>query len=364
MAQLPEPLNATVNLIYEAYEADAKSGHRPHLGASLIGRECARSIWYSFHWVTQEKMPGRVLRLLARGEIEEPRWWADLRRIGVTVHDRSPGGLQWRVSAHGGHFGGSLDAVVIGLPEAPKAYHVAECKTHNAASFKKLTASGVLESKPEHFAQMQVYMHLNGIDRAIYLATNKDTDALYTERVEYDATAAEQLMARAQSIIQATEPPLRISNDASWFSCKFCPHHAVCHGTDLPEVNCRTCAHSTPCVTKSDETPDEEGGHWSCEVAIQAGWSEPVTLDIQRTGCPSHRYIPIFLEKTGVVHGMRENGDVEYRDSVGLPFVNGEGPGALTSHELRALEDKDGAWLACSKKLELQNLGMEPEVVG
>ena len=39
-----------------------------------------------------------------------------------------------------------------------------------------LKAKGVEKSKPEHAAQMQVYMHLAGLERAFYLAVNKDTD--------------------------------------------------------------------------------------------------------------------------------------------------------------------------------------------
>lgn len=47
-------------------------------------------------------------------------------------------GRQFRVEAHGGHFGGSLDAVALGLLEAPKTCHVVEFKTHSAKSFAEL----------------------------------------------------------------------------------------------------------------------------------------------------------------------------------------------------------------------------------
>ena len=47
-------------------------------------------------------------------------------------------GRQWTLRDAGGHFGGSMDAVAIGFPDAPTAWHVCEFKTHSAKSFAKL----------------------------------------------------------------------------------------------------------------------------------------------------------------------------------------------------------------------------------
>jgi hypothetical protein len=67
MAALPPPACPTVTAIYAAYEAAADNGYRAHLGASLIGTECERAIWYSFRWATRARHTGRLLRL-NRGE--------------------------------------------------------------------------------------------------------------------------------------------------------------------------------------------------------------------------------------------------------------------------------------------------------
>ena len=99
------------------------------------------------------------------------------------------------------------------MPEAPRTWHVIELKTHNARSFAELRTHGVQKAKPEHWAQMQVYMHLTGLTRALYLAVCKDTDALYAERVRIDHAEAERLIERAGRIIFATRPPARISED-------------------------------------------------------------------------------------------------------------------------------------------------------
>ena len=121
MAPLPPPPTPTLDAIYAAYVAEANDGFRDHLGASIIGKECTRALWYDFRWVTRRTVSGRMLRLFDTGWREEDRLVRDLRRIGATVLDTDPEtGRQWQVTALGGHFGGSLDAVAIGLLEAPK----------------------------------------------------------------------------------------------------------------------------------------------------------------------------------------------------------------------------------------------------
>ena len=166
MAELPVPQSPTREAIFAAYEADADDGFRAHLGASLIGRECERALWYGFRWTTRLRHPGRMLRLFETGQREEARLVANLRRIGATVLEVDPEtGRQFQVAAHGGHFGGSIDGLALGLPEAPKTWHVLEFKTHSRKSFTALAAKGVEESKPQHFAQMQVYLYLGGLSR-------------------------------------------------------------------------------------------------------------------------------------------------------------------------------------------------------
>ena len=306
MAALPEPSSPTVEAIYAAYAAGQGAGYRDHLGASGIGASCPRAIWYGWRWTTRAQHTGRLLRLFETGQLAEARFVADLRRIGVTVYDTDEAGQQWTVRDDTGHFGGSMDGVAIGFAEAPKAWHVCEFKTHSAKSFASLKKDGVEKSKPQHFAQMQTYMHLAGIQRAFYLAVNKDTDELHAERVRYDAEAALRLLAKAHSIIGNPEPPARISTDPAWFECRFCDHHAACHGEAMPERHCRSCLHSTPIA----------GGEWHC--ARHAGVLAP---DIQRQGCAAHLFIPALVPGEQIDAGedwvdYRMPDGVEWRDGV------------------------------------------------
>jgi len=327
MATVPEPMHTTAEMIYRAYESDADDGHRPHLGASLIGHACERYLWLTFRWAGSKKHSGRMLRLFKAGNDFEPRIVAELRRIGVEVHDVAPDGKQWRVSSVGGHFAGHMDGAARGFPEAPKAWSVVEFKTHNAKSFAALLKEGVQKSKPQHYAQMQTYMGETGMVRAMYIAENKDTSELYAEWVHFDEVEFARLKARAERVITAAEPPLRCSNDPSWYVCKMCDFYSLCHGEEAPDVNCRTCAHSTPVV-------DGEDGKWNCREFGEVG------LIAQREShqCRTHRYIPILLERFATQKDY-VNGDVVYEHEHGT-LANGQGDGALSSLEIKACEQK------------------------
>lgn len=275
MTAIPEDKHGTAALINAAHEA-AQEPPRPHMGCSLIGDPCERKLWLSFRWAVVERFDGRILRLFRRGQHEESFVLADLERIGVKF---KPSAMQHRVD-FGSHVSGSLDGIILsGVPEAPKAAHVLEVKTHSAKSFAALKKDGVEKSKPLHFVQMQAYMHGTGIDRALYVAVNKDNDELHVERLHYQADVATYYIERAQRIALSDRMPPPLSTDASWWECKFCAAHEFCHGSRLTkEVNCRTCCHATA-------TADSK---WTCARYDNA----EIPLDAQRTGCEAHALHP------------------------------------------------------------------------
>lgn len=353
---------ATMAAIDGATLDNADTGLRPHLGASQIGKKCERALWYSFHWCKESAFPARVLRLFARGQREEDVLAGLLREAGVTVHqvDASTG-QQFSFRAIGGHFGGSMDGACIGLPDAPKSWHVLEFKTHNRKSFSDLQSRGVELSKPEHFAQMQCYMMWTGMTRALYMAACKDSDDLHLERVDYDAEVAHKMLEKAQRVINAPKPPECIG-DATWYECKMCDYRDVCHGTDAPMVNCRTCTHSTAeadgswtCARHSTAIKEHASGQHVGLYAPDGAWIKwlpqserpaqvgmtawPVSVSRQREGCIAHRYNPHLLHWADWVEADEAANTLTYIMD-GRRFTNGERPNGYSSHEILACQDK------------------------
>lgn len=324
MAELPEPPTPTLTAIYADYEVRQGDGFRDHLGASIIGKSCARSLWYDFRWITPARYSGRLLRLFETGQLEEDRLVRNLRATGATVLEVDPEtGRQFRVEAHGGHFGGSLDGVALGLLEAPKTWHVLEFKTHSVKSFNELTAKGVVLAKPQHAAQMQIYMHLTGITRALYVAVCKDTDALHVERIEAERAMAERLLEKAGRIIFAQHPPARISEDPAWFECRFCDHHAACHEGGGPAVTCRSCLHATP-VGALPEEVDTGSSSGSATSKDDGGWhcarhDRMLAPAEQRAACDRHLFIPDLIPGEVIDAG---DDVVTYRMADGSTWTN------------------------------------------
>lgn len=266
-------LGKVIGHVGDAYR-DTEESFRSHLGASLIGKICAREIWYGFHWATKPSFSGRMLRLFNRGHLEEARFLALLLSIGCQVYQQDEHGKQFRIRAEGGHFGGSGDGVVIGLPDlAPGTPALVEFKTHGEKSFKELASKGVQEAKFEHYIQMQVYMRKMGLAVALYLAVNKNNDELYGEIVTLDVIIADQFLDRAAKIIWMTSPPAMINKSVGWFDCKFCDQKPVCKMKKEPEVNCRTCDFSLPA----------EDAQWHCGKT-----NSMIPKEVQLVGCESY----------------------------------------------------------------------------
>jgi hypothetical protein len=249
-----EHLGRVLPHIGDAYRGQ-EEGFRTHLGASGIGKECARAIWYSFRWYTKSSFSGRMLRLFNRGHLEEGRFIAALLTIGVQIFQQDSDGKQFKISDVGGHFGGSGDGVAIGIPDLPAGTPcLLEFKTHGEKSFLKLQAEGVRGAKFEHYVQMQMYMRKMGIAVALYGAVNKNTDEFHFEIVTLDTIIADQFVGRARTIILMQDPPKKINESAGWFGCRFCDHRPVCHLDAKPEQNCRTC----------NSSEAREDGTWRC----------------------------------------------------------------------------------------------------
>jgi hypothetical protein len=227
--------------------------YRSHLGASAIGNECVRELWYGFRWALTPTFSGRILRLFNRGHLEEARFIALLRLCGFNVWSHTPEGHQLRIKY--GHFGGSCDAIVQGCPDVPNGEHcLTEFKTHGDRSFNELLTKGLVLSKYTHYVQMQIYMNGFGLKWGLYLAVNKNTDALYAEVIPFNYQVVEYHHRKAEYVISTPAPPRRISESAAWYQCKMCSFAQLCHYQQSPDRNCRTCTMSQPL---SD-------GNWVC----------------------------------------------------------------------------------------------------
>lgn len=309
-------------------EAGQEPG-RFHLGMSGLGEDCEKAIWNSWRWVYPEEFLARILKLFDRGNAEEAVFTKRLRAAGITVWDVDAQGNQFRIKHEAGHLAGSTDGVALNLPDAPDVPTLLEMKTHNDKSFKNLVKHGVAVSKPVHLAQMLLYMSGMNLQRALYLAVNKNDDSWHVELVQADPDAAEVLLNKGKRIIASTTPPTGISTNPTFFKCRWCSSQPVCQLGATPKMNCRTCQYAKP-VTDSESMD----APWECRRH-----EKPIDGPSQKAGCQDHVYIPELLEiwakKTDEGPGF-----VKYQHlTSGNEFVNGNVENGYLSSEIEKCRD-------------------------
>jgi hypothetical protein len=315
MAPIPRPVNHTVEAIYRAY-AESRARSYEGLGVSIsnLGEECERAVWYGFRWASPpEVVTGLKAITFETGDIEEERLLTALRMIGCEVVDRDERGRQFRYSAAGGHIRGKADGRTVGLPEAPKTWHMVECKSAKEKYYNEIVKKGVKLGYYAHYVQLLTYCYLAGMDRGLYLCRNKNTGEVYAERIEVDREEAIRLIARAERIIHAAEPPPKLHEDPeakmAWKCRSMCAHMATCHERAFARVTCRTCIHATPLPHGDAE--------WNC-----ARFGKPLSPEEQRAGCPAHLFIPATVP--GEVVEVDEDAEtVTYRLGDGSAWTDG-----------------------------------------
>lgn len=316
MTPLPEPIQHTVDAIYKAIAKRNRGGDSLGVPMSQCANECDRQTWYALRWAAPpETIDGQKQRRFETGSIEEDRLLNDLEAAGVKVERIDPAtGKQFKVELADGWLRGKIDGRGENIPEAPRSPHVIECKSHKEKSFKELLkhappkGEGLRRSKPDHFAQVQCYMHALTLGRALYIAVNKNDDAIYTERVAYDHTFVTVLEARIRRIVASDRAPPRLHDDPASkaaFACAWCPALTLCHERAFARVNCRTCI--------SAEFLD--GAVVRC-----AETGKVRNYDEQQGGCALHLFLPDLVPAEQIDAGDRW---VKYRLENGGEWING-----------------------------------------
>lgn len=208
------PLEEMVSLAREKMEAE--EGDRNYLGASIIGKECERELWYAFRHARKSAFPGRIHRRFDMGHWGEDRLIQDLRIAGFDVQCVNPLAKgakdQFRASLLGGLVSGGVDgfvsheslgehvhlleakvmvsskyerdeetgepianydsgkrsreflkaAVKKPMPDVGKAVDLlTKDKKKALGRWWKVKAQGVKRAQPTHYAQIQLYMGMS-----------------------------------------------------------------------------------------------------------------------------------------------------------------------------------------------------------
>ncbi len=244
---------------------------RSYMGVSLLGHHCPRYVWLTFRWAFKvQPLPRRVNRIFQRGHDEEPRFIAELNRIGVTVSES-----QNEIQFVDGHVKGHCDGIATGVLEAPKTPHLTEFKTMNEKAFREITkANSVKQSHPQYYVQVQLYMKGFKLKRYLFMSVNKNDESFYVERGKLNNDVIDFTLSKAHDLVYSNTLP-QTCYTKTFYKCRWCDAAGLCWIPGIePEKNCRTCFYSMP-IKK---------GNWYCSRNDGV-----IPVEFQRKGCDSYR---------------------------------------------------------------------------
>lgn len=234
--QRDDPVIIAIRKNMEAEKAIEKS--RPYLGASEIGQECSRRIWYNYNNYKAKPIEWQGCMAIECGHRSEAVVAGLLRGVdGIELYTEDENGNQYGFSDFDGRFKGHYDGVIKGLPQAPTVFHTWEHKDAGDKKFKEFVAAKLKFGEKDalknwnyiYYIQAQLYMHYEGLTRHYLTVSLSGVRDLQSCRTEYNKDVAEAHINKAKRIIDAKLPPARISDKPDYYMCRFCPFSEVCH---------------------------------------------------------------------------------------------------------------------------------------
>lgn len=317
---------------------------RHYLGASEIGHDCNRYLFYSFRNACKRSIPASGIKAIQDGYNQEDITIARLRALpfielvntdGTFDKEGKPNQIGFKLLLD--HFRGHIDGMIKGIVQAPATWHVWEHKAVNEKKFDQLKK--LIEEKGEkealelwdytYYAQAQIYMHCFQMERHYIVVSTPGGRNHIGCRTEYKRAIADNLISKAKEIIfDNWTIPARISEKREFYKCQWCHMQGVCHDGEFPDVHCKTCRYREPV----------ENGDNKCllkDVIIEE--------TLLNTGCSDHVYNPSLLPNVSLVE-HQDDGCVLVTDKgfkfantslIGFPDVKGELDGIYTSRELK-----------------------------
>lgn len=218
-------MNKTIEKIHERIDQaliTKREAPRTYLGASILGTECARQLWYT-KFDSKEVEDANVLRKFKVGHFLEPMMVELFEKAGYQLFCTGENQIRFE----DGELAGSADGVIKGIDGDEETPYLIEFKTANDFYWKEFKKSGI-GANEKYKGQVHIYMYKFKLKKCLFVVMNKNTQELYFEIVELDEYEAVRLLERGKHILTMTEPPERNYPQANYFKCRFCNWRKQC----------------------------------------------------------------------------------------------------------------------------------------
>ena len=233
----PDPTIAAMK--NHCVQASSKEPRRGYLGASFIGHDCDRALWYEANECASDAFPIEALWRFEDGHRTEELVASRLRLIdGITLHTHNEHGEQYGFSMFDGRFQGHIDGIIVGLLQSPRLPHIWENKCVGEDVFKKFVALRekrivdddlLLEWNSSYYAQAQIYMHTFKLVRHYMTVASAGGRDISSCRTKYNREHALQIIERVERILSTRTEPPQCSSKPDFYKCRMCKFNTICH---------------------------------------------------------------------------------------------------------------------------------------
>jgi hypothetical protein len=217
-----------VKLINDMLANRKPDEERRYIGASSIGNECSRAIWYSYNAIQGLPFDPALKTTFEVGKRLESMLLDYVEETGLRI-ERPGYGNDWLFcqDSEVPIFQGHLDAILHVHVDSPSVLEIKTAKNSRFQLFKKYNLK---QAHYPYFLQLQSYMGMMGFQQAVILIINKDTSELHSEWVDFEEHIYRQLRIKALAISTIDCPPEKINKSPLFYLCNRCKYKDICHG--------------------------------------------------------------------------------------------------------------------------------------
>ncbi len=213
-------------IITKAIAESPQDAPRHYIGASSIGKACARAIWYGFVGAECTKPSPSLRTTFEIGKRLEGLVLDYMEAAGLLlIRATEENNYLYLEDKEVPIFQGHCDAILNDKGRCS----IVEIKTANTASFSRFKKHGLRTWSPTYYAQLHAYLGMSGLERGVIIALDKNTSELHHEWVEYDDIFYHELKMRALAISVIGEPPEKINRNPIFLTCNQCQYRKICH---------------------------------------------------------------------------------------------------------------------------------------
>jgi len=198
--------------IDEFYTSKQRDRDRDYFYITDAGK-CPRAVYFQFKKVPKKPMDARVLRVFESGDHTHLRIISSLFALGLVKATEID--IPNKEIVHG------RADVIITVDGEPM---IVEIKSINSASFARLEAP-----EPDHYKQLQLYLHFFNLKKGIVLYENKNTQELKEFAVDYDEKTVKECIEKFHILLaQIKSDTIPSVNDVNQWRCSYCPYAEEC----------------------------------------------------------------------------------------------------------------------------------------